>query len=400
MESHEGTGGVTSVSARRRRTNDHILAVLAERGAVTRADLGRLTGLSRSAVGSAIASLLADQLITEETSAGVGTAGRGRRPTLVALRRRTGMVIALDFGHAHVTAALATTSGELLSEASSPLDVDSQPHQAMDLAATLAEKTLQEAGHTTDDIIGIAAGIPGPLDVRTQVVRAPTILGEWIGLSPSDELGRRFGRPVAVANDAQMGAVGEHAFGAARTLDDFLYIKASHGIGAGLMLAGRTYAGATGISGEIGHTRLQGATELCRCGNRGCLETVVSVTQVRQQLAHVLSAVDPDSNPDALPPLAELAGQPAVARVITDAGRTIGMVLADLVNCLNPAAIILGGELSAAGDPLAVGVRESINRYAQPASAQAVTVATSTLQQRAELLGAVATAMEQSTMIG
>jgi predicted NBD/HSP70 family sugar kinase len=98
--------------------------------------------------------------------------------------------------------------------------------------------------------------------------------------------------------------------------------------------------------------------------------------------------------------VAELAARPAGARVVTDAGRTIGLVLADLVNCLNPAAIILGGELSAAGAPLAAGVRESIDRYAQPASAHAVTVLTSKLQHNAELMGAVATAIQPSTATG
>ncbi|MEV0404450.1 ROK family transcriptional regulator [Actinoallomurus sp. NPDC050550] len=392
------TSPSSSVSARRRRTHDQVLAVLAEHGVVTRADLSRLTGLSRSAVGTAVASLLAEGLITEETTADSGTAGRGRRPTVIALRRRPGIVLALDFGHSHVTAAIATTTGRLLAESSTTLDVDSRPERALDAAATLAREILRTTDHTESEIVGIAAGIPGPLDIRTQVVRAPTILSEWIGLSPAEELGRRFGHPVSVANDADMGARGEHTFGAARTVDDFLYVKASHGIGAGLVLAGRTYPGSTGISGEIGHTRLQGATNLCRCGNRGCLETVVSITEVRDQLAHVLSsATEPATEPDALPPLAELAAQPAAARVITDAGRTIGMVLADLVNCLNPAAIILGGELSAAGAPLAAGVRESIDRYAQPASAQAVTVQTSRLQQRSELFGAVATAIQQST---
>ncbi|WP_329324685.1 ROK family protein [Streptomyces luteogriseus] len=215
-------------------------------------------------------------------------------------------------------------------------------------------------------------------------------------MRPVAVLGRRFGHPVAVANDADMGARGEHAFGAARSLDDFLYIKASHGIGAGMVLAGRTYPGSTGISGEIGHTRLQDSTSLCRCGNRGCLETVVSITEVRRQLAHVLTVSGTATDPDTLPPLDELAA----ARVITDAGRTIGLVLADLVNCLNPAAIVLGGELSAAGDPLATGVREFIDRYAQLASAHAVTVMAGKLQQRAELLGAVATVMRQSTTAG
>ena len=389
-------------SPRRQRTHEHILQVLAQHGDLTRAELSRLTGLSRSAIASAVTLLSDEGLLTEESTGPAGPAARGRRPTVIALHRRPGVVLAIDFGHAHITAAIAGNAGTLLAECSAALDVDSQPQQALDTATELAAQALAAAGHTSGEITGIAAGIPGPLDIRTQVVRAPTILREWIGLNPAEELSRRFGQPVAVANDADMGGRGEHTFGAARSIDDFLYIKASHGIGAGLVLGGRTYRGSSGIAGEIGHTHLEGATNLCRCGNRGCLETVVSITEVRRELAHVLPAehLADQAGPTAgdLPSLADLATRPAAARVITDAGRTLGLVLADLVNCLNPAAIILGGELGAAGEPLAEGVRESINRYAQPASAQAVTITASTLQQRSELLGAVATAIQQSAV--
>nr|WP_165845423.1 ROK family transcriptional regulator [Streptacidiphilus pinicola] len=389
-------------SSRRQRTHEQVLQVLAQHGDLTRAELGRLTGLSRSAIASAVTLLSDEGLLTEQTPVPAGTGARGRRPTVVALRRRPGVVLAIDFGHSHITAAIADTSGRLLAESSAALDVDSQPQQALDTATELAAQALARTGHTSGAITGIAAGIPGPLDIRTQAVRAPTILREWIGLNPAEELTRRFGQPVAIANDADMGARGEHTFGAARRIDDFLYIKASHGIGAGLVLAGRTYRGSSGIAGEIGHTHLEGATNLCRCGNRGCLETVVSITEVRRQLAHVLptehlSGQSGEARGEP-PSLTELASRPAAARVITDAGRTLGLVLADLVNCLNPAAVILGGELSAAGEPLAEGVRESINRYAQPASANAVTITTSTLQQRSELLGAVATAIQQSAV--
>lgn len=388
-------------SSRRRRTHEQILQSLAQHGDLTRAELSRLTGLSRSAIASAVTLLSAEGLLAEDAPSPTGPAARGRRPTVVALRRRPGVVLGIDFGHFHITAAVATTSGRLLAESSAVLDVDSRPQDALDSVTKLAARALAAAERTSGEITGIAAGIPGPLDIRTQVVHAPTILREWIGLNPAEELSRRFGHPVLVANDADMGARGERAFGAARSIDDFFYIKASHGIGAGLVLTGRTYRGSSGIAGEIGHTHLEGATNLCRCGNRGCLETVVSITEVRRQLAHVLPAEHPldqaGQNAEVLPSLADLAARPAAARVITDAGRTLGLVLADLVNCLNPAAIILGGELGAAGAPLADGVRESVNRYAQPASAEAVTITASTLQQRSELLGAVATAIQQST---
>ncbi|QCO96771.1 ROK family transcriptional regulator [Arthrobacter sp. 24S4-2] len=385
-------------SARKRRTAEHVLGVLTERGLTTRAELTQLTGLSRSAVGSTVASLLEDGLILEQAPPEEEQSGPGRPATVLVPRRREGIVLALDFGHGHVAVAVANLLGEVLADSTRLLDVDGEPKRALDIAVVMAHEALATAGHDAGDITGIAAGIPGVLDTRTRIVRGPTILSDWIGLCPEVELSRRFGHPVAVANDADMGARGEHTFGAARRLDDFLYIKASHGIGAGLVLAGKTYRGSIGIAGEIGHTTLQGATNLCRCGNRGCLETLVSVDEVRKQLSQVLPPGKLYGNHAELPTLAEIASIPAAARVITDAGRTIGIVLADIVNTLNPAAIVLGGELGSAGGPFAAGVRESIDRYALPVSAEAVTVLTSGLRPSAEILGAVATAMQQPSL--
>lgn len=170
---------------------------------------------------------------------------------------------------------------------------------------------------------------------------------------------------------------------------NFIYVKASHGIGAGLVLGGQTYRGTLGIAGEIGHTQLPEVTTLCRCGNRGCLETVVSIAEVRRQLALVHS---PSGDPHKSP-LAAFSSDPAASRVISATGRTLGRVLADMCNALNPEAIIVGGELSTAGEPLLAGIRESIDRYAQPAAAQAVRIHLAELGLRAELMGAVATAL-------
>jgi predicted NBD/HSP70 family sugar kinase len=239
-----------------------------------------------------------------------------------------------------------------------------------------------------DGLLAVAAGIPGPLDLHSNRVRSPTILASWVDVAPDAELARRIGRPVEVANDADMGARGELYYGAARGCRDFVYVKASHGIGAGLVLGGETYRGAIGVTGEIGHTQVGGAGKLCRCGNRGCLETVVSITEFRRQLAEARV----DASVDDEPSLTAIGGDPVAARLLAEAGRTLGRVLADLCNCLNPAAIVLGGELGAIGGPFARGVRESIDRSAQPAVAEAVDIRPAQLGLRSELLGAVATA--------
>ncbi|WP_371502363.1 ROK family transcriptional regulator [Kitasatospora sp. NBC_00374] len=380
-----------AISARRLRTRTALRTALDRYGALSRAELGRRTGLSRSAVSSAVADLLAEGSVDEQP---VPAVGRGRPTSVVTLRRDTGLLLALDLGHTHITAAVGTAQGEVHGEATAHLDIDDHPQQALDTAADLAREAIRQAGCDAARISAAAAGIPAAMDLRTKAVRAPTVLAKWIGLDPAAELGRRLGLPVVVGNDAEMGARGERAHGAGRGINDLVYVKASHGIGSGLVLAGRVYRGASGLSGEIGHIQLPGAPNWCRCGNRGCLETVVSIAEVRRQLAHVLATGTQNAPGTSLPPLAELGTRPATARVITDAGRTLGRVLADLVNCLNPGAIIIGGELGQGGAPLVAGVRESIDRYAQPAVADAVEVRVSALGVRAELHGALVAAAE------
>jgi predicted NBD/HSP70 family sugar kinase len=371
-------------SARRRRTRHQLLGAIREHPGVTRGELSRLTGLSRSATAQGVQGLLAERLVDERPTN--PAPGRGRPSTLLFPSAGEGFVGAIDFGHSHVSVAVADTSGRVLADNFQAADVDQHSAGALDAAVELLTQCLASAGLDASDLAGVAAGIPCPLDANTGVVRSPTILADWVDLHPASELARRIGRPVHVDNDANMGARGEQHFGAARGCRDFIYVKASHGIGAGLVLGGRTYRGTLGIAGEIGHTQLPEATNWCRCGNRGCLETVVSITEVRRQLAHV------QLEPAELS-LASLAGNPLAARVIRAAGRTLGRVLADMCNALNPDAIIVGGELGTAGDPLLAGIRESIDRFAQPATAHAVAIRAAQLELRAELLGAIATAL-------
>jgi predicted NBD/HSP70 family sugar kinase len=160
----------------------------------------------------------------------------------------------------------------------------------------------------------------------------------------------------------------------------------SAGVGAGLVLGGRLYHGATGIAGELGHVQVRPDGTVCRCGSRGCLETVAST-------GALLSLLRPTHGPDlTLPAMLELVanGDLPARRVVNDAGRAVGRALADLCNYLNPAAIVVGGDLSLAGDALLDGVREEIERYALPGAAQAAAVKAGVLGERAEVLGAMA----------
>jgi predicted NBD/HSP70 family sugar kinase len=303
-------------------------------------------------------------------------------------------VVGIDFDLDRVPVAVATADGKISAEEHTDVNVDSEAASALDVAAGMVHRLLGQTGLTLSDIRAIAAGVPAPLDLRTRRIHSASVLTGWVGLDPARELSNRLGRPVVIGNDADLGAAGELRFGIAKGARDLLYVKASEGIGAGLVLAGSTYHGATGVAGEIGHTRLGEQGAWCRCGNRGCLETVVSSILVR----NLMLDLGIPRSPDRTFPLRDAARHPVAARFIAESGRTLGRVLADLCNCLNPGLIVLGGELGTAGEALADGVRESINRYAQPTTAAAVEIKTAALGLRAELLGAVGLAGQHALL--
>jgi predicted NBD/HSP70 family sugar kinase len=363
-----------------------VVEELRRHGNLSRADLARHMGLSPTTITALVADLRARGLVVEESERGE-QAGRGRPPVLLRLDPSAGGALGIDFGHRHLRVALADLSRAVLAERATDLDVDAAADGSLDAAAAMVEDVLSEAGMDRGRIVGAGVGLPGPIDARTGTVGSSVILPGWVGLRPAEELERRLGVSVKVDNDANLGALGEVSFGAGRGLTDVLYVKVSSGIGAGLVLGGRLYHGAVGLAGELGHVHVREHGRVCRCGNRGCLETLAATGAV---LAALQDAHGPDLGVrDVLALIA--VGDPGARRVVDDAGRAIGRVLADQCNGLNPAAIIVGGELSAAGAPLLDGIRESVDRHAQPAIAQAVKIMPGALGERAEVLGALAT---------
>ncbi|MDQ7991098.1 MAG: ROK family protein [Propionicimonas sp.] len=370
----------------RDRTREEIYALICSDATLTRADLVELTGLPNSTVAHAVDRLLAEGRIARSNAEPKGPGSGSGRPGIIFKPVSTGQVIgAIDFGHGHLRVAIANDLGEPIAEVEMALDVDLHATRAMDAAAEQLSQLQRDNG--VESLAVVTAGIPGPVDRHTGIVRSPTILSGWVGLDPASELRRRIGAPVRIENDAALGAYGELIQGAGRGYQDFLYVKASHGVGAGLVVNGAPYTGATGLAGEIGHTPLSDRTELCRCGRRGCLEAVVSLQAIEEQVLH--------THPGMVPGAVVLdSHDPVTARLLEETGRTLGRVLADLCNLFNPAAVVLGGSLGTAGEPIVAGVIASISRYAQPATAAALVVKPAELGVRAELVGALHSASQ------
>lgn len=370
-----------------------VISILEQAGPMSRADLMRRTGLSRSTVSSLVVQLLEHGALVEQVDRGTPYKGRsGRPPILLELASVTGVVAGIDVGHRHVRVALARPDSTVVQERSVNLDVDDSPRESMDRVATLLDELLAESGHTRADVRGVGLGIPGPVDHEGRMTSG--ILPTWRGRRPADELAERTGLTAHVHNDAHLGARGELAYGAARGHRDVIYVKASTGIGAGLIVDGQLVKGATGIAGELGHVQVDVNGVMCRCGSRGCLETEVSGPKL---VGLLQPAYDERLT---IPRILELAesGDPGANRALNDSGRRIGRVLANIANLLNPEQVVVGGTFGAAPALLA-GIRDALDRYSQPTTAAAISVLGGALGERAEVMGAIAVALDPPRMV-
>jgi glucokinase-like ROK family protein len=365
-----------------------VIGALRDRGKASRAEIARATGLSRSTVSSIVSDLIDAGLLSEHSEAtGVahGEAG-GRPPVLLSLNPSAGLAVGVDFGHTHLRVAVSDLSHDILAESRREQDVDHSAGEGLGAATALIDKVLEEADVDRERVLGVGMGLPGPINRSTGTVGSSSILPGWVGVDAAAEMERRIRLPVYVENDANLGALAEFVWGAGKGHSDVVYIKLSSGVGAGLLLGGRLHEGAGGTAGEIGHMPAQNGTEICRCGSRGCLETVASARAIAEQLS--ASRGEPVSTQKLLELTAN--GDPAASRLIAEAGREIGVALAGLVNLVNPDCVIIGGDLSAAGELITGPVLESIRRYALASAAEQVTVVPGVLGERAELLGALA----------
>lgn len=360
-----------------------ILALIRRGDITTRRRLCELTGLSRSVVAQAVSELIAEGLVAERALVrDAASASRGRPTSVLGPVLHRGWVAAFDFGHTHVGLAIATLDSAIVFEERLQLDVDGDAVSAFRAATGLLDAGLERLGLRRSDLGALSIGIPHPVDKLTGVVRAPAGLASWSGVSPALHLAAGLSCPVLIDNDANLGAWGEYVRGAGRGLSSVLYIKAADGVGAGLVVDGVVFNGARGVSGEMGHVQVDPDGADCRCGRRGCLEAVYSSSAVRARL----------QNPTV--PGERFTVVPEDAAVFAEAGRSIGRVVAQLCNFLDPDVVIFGGPLGLVGEPLLAGVREAFVDYGQVSAVREVPVHPAALGVRSEIVGAIDRAVQ------
>ena len=373
---------------------DRIVSSLARSGTASCAELARRTLLAPSTVSVVIAELISESLVVERDAPAVPAIGSkgGRPPTQLALHRSAGVAVGIDCGKRHIRVAVADLPHRLLAERALEVTPDQPAADAIDRATDLVRDVLAEASAAPGDVVGVGMGLPGPVHAPTGELGDSTILPGWIGVNAAQAMTEALGLRVTVDNDANLGAVSEWMWGAGRGCDDLVYLKLATGIGAGLIMGGRPFVGAGGTAGEIGHTMIDPDGPICRCGNRGCLEMLAGTGAVLDAFRPTRSAELTIRDVIAL----ATDGDRGCRRVISDAGRDIGIAAANLCNLINPHRIVIGGELAAAGALLLDPLRQSLARATIRSAAHDVEVVPGHLCNRAGVLGAVALACRRS----
>lgn len=381
-----------SQSALREANQRRLLRALRAAGSMTQAQIARTTGLSAATVSNIVRELRDLGMVTvSPTSSG------GRRAQSVSLARDAGLAVGVHVSASHLRAAICDMAYEVLAEEQIPYDVNQSPERGLRRAEWLVSTLVRQARVDRTKIRGIGVALPGPIEAESGQLGAGTVLAAWRGVDIASELSQRVGLPVEVANDAHAAVLGELIWGAGRDVTDLAYLKLSSSVGAALVINGEVYKGYGGLAGEFGHITVNEQGRICRCGNRGCLETVVGGPYLLELLPH-----HPERRRLTLDQLiaAALDGDLGSRRVIADAGRAVGAAAAVLCNLLNPQRLIVGGELAAAGELLLAPIEEALVRQTLPSAVRMVDVVPAELAALGAVRGALASVVRAATPLG
>jgi predicted NBD/HSP70 family sugar kinase len=366
--------------ATRQHTRDHntrlVLQTIYDSGEVSRADLSRLTRLTRTTVSDVVSGLIEQGLIEE---VGQGPAGVGRTPTLLSVVDHSRHIVAVNITATELQGAVVNLRGGIASQARVALN-ELDGHSVLAQLYPFIDGLADAAGGS---LLGFGVSTPGLVDMINGVVRQ-AVAFSWRDVPLRSLLQTRYNLPVYVANDSHTVALAEYMFGRSQQTTNLVAIKVGYGIGAGIVLYGQLFPGDLYGAGELGHMVVEENGLPCKCGNSGCLETVASIPAIVHR-AQLMA----DHNPDSLlhrfaadstaitfdtVVQAFLAGDPMVRQTITAVGRHLGIGVANMVTILGIRRVVITGRIAPFGQVLCDAIQREVSRRLLPALAQATEI--------------------------
>jgi len=352
----------TNQEASRQHNSRFVLSTIYKSSEISRVEISRATGLTRTTVSAIVAEYIEDGLVVES---GISPSTGGKPAILLRVDENARFLIGLDLSESEFRGALVNLRGRIIQRESIPLK-QQDGESALGLVYILVERLLRQSKVA---IVGIGVGTPGLMVPLTGVVMRAINLN-WQNLPLGKLLSQRFNLPVHVANDCQVAAMGDFIWGETRESEHLILVKAGHGVGAGIILNGSIYYGDGYGAGEIGHIQVTKGGMQCRCGNYGCLETILSENALIRG-ARELAQDDPDSI------LNQLCSRPGdisiqnvkpayeqndegIVKLIHEAANALAGVVTHMAGVLNINHIRIGGQLSCFGSGLVDPIHNEI----------------------------------------
>jgi glucokinase-like ROK family protein len=371
-----------------------VLNILRLHPGTSRTEIAKQTHLGKATVTVLVQGLIKDGLICEDGT-GAQLASAGRRPVHLRLNAKSHFSIGLELTGRECISALTDLYANPLRVMRKPVR-DLTPAAVVECMAESVEELLD--GYDKRRLLGIGVGVPGPVDAARQLVVKAENIG-WTDVPLGALLEQRLGTPVTVVKRQNAGALGEYWYGIGRSKANLIYISVAVGIGCGIIVRGELFEGANGSAGEIGHITVVPDGIRCKCGNSGCLETVSSlpaigiraIEEMKRGRASLLGdlvrgALDSITGEMVLDAAAKR--DPLAIEIVQEAARYLGIAVANVIDLLNPAVVILGGVVIEVGELFLDPIREEIQRRAFSIPLAAVQVVPSSLGFRAAAIGA------------
>lgn len=381
----------------RKRNASLVLNELRLSAPLSRADLAKRIGLNRSTISSIVAQLLEEGLIHETE---LQTDKIGRPGLSLDLNPNGGAIIGVEVGVTGSNVVLTDLLAGVLWRGRLNLPPEEPIDGYLHAAGRLVDQAISQAASRNQRVLGIGISVPGLVDVEAGILRmSPNFRGQEIPITEPWQA--RFGVPVIVENDANAAALGEYFLGAAKDTPNFLYLGASSGIGGGIIIDGHIFRGGGGFAGELGHMTMDPEGDVCSCGKRGCLETLIGPSAVvtRYRASVAAGSASPLSNNLENVTFADIVqaaelSDLAAHSVLQDVGHYLGLGIANLVNVLNPQLVVLGGAFSVAHEALIPMIRTTVKLNTLPPMREALSIVPSEHSSQDGLIGAVSLVLE------
>jgi glucokinase-like ROK family protein len=364
---------------------------------ISRTHLTEISGLNKSTIGSLLTQLQTWGFVRES---GITGQRPGRPGVMIDLNPDAGRLIGVEIGVGFISVIVTDLKANVVWRCNAET-TDQDQAQVLDRAMSQVDEAARQVQASGHRLFGIGLGVPGLVDHTSGTLLFAPNLG-WSDIPLRDMWRRRFGVPVVVENEANAAALGERMLGVGRQVDNFVYLSAGVGLGSGLMIDGRLYGGVGGFAGEIGHMTIDLDGPQCKCGNRGCWETLIGpiamVQRARQAAAEgraprllALCEVGGDVNTLQMEHVLRAAseGEQAILDDLDEVGRYLGIGIANLINAFNPSLVVLGGMLSLAGPYILPRAHQEVDARALSAAREGVRLTVSAFKFDACVMGGV-----------